>query len=223
MPSEIENQPSLVSFEVFVQAAFEREFFRRQLLQCEVALRHSVELVDSLKKCLEFCDVGLPARSLEASLSEKHRAAISACTQTLVEYCDDIIRKSHSELLMQCTAAAISDASDQSHTRALALAAAVEARDLSRSIESESLKGELTASQQMVSVLRRRVDALEHLLEQERQQIHTRTILQAEECASQLLSQHQALHDAASLRMDSLASQVNRVNRFPAATLLCSA
>ncbi len=216
MPSETANQPNAVPFEVFVQAAFEREFFRRQLLQCEIALRRSSQLTDSLKKCLEFCDssVGISARSLDASLNAKHRAAISACTHTLVEFCDEIIRKSHSEELLQCTEAAISDASDQAHKRALSLAVASEARDLSRSIELESIKGELAASKEMVSVLRRRIDALEHLLEQERQQMDHRAIRHVEERVSTLFSQSESLHETMSLRIDSLSSQLKQVFRL---------
>ena len=213
MSREAGEQLSVVPFEVFVQAAFEREFFRRQLLQCETALRHSTQLADSLRKCLEFCDCSFGSRThgSDLALLAKQRAAAATCTQTLMEFCDEIIRKSHGELLLQCTLTAISDAADQAHARALSLAAASEARDLSRSIESECVKGELAASQHMVSVLRRRVDALEHLLDQERQQIQTQTMRKAEELASAALSQSQALHNATSLRIDTLASQLKQV------------
>ncbi len=203
----------LVPFEVFTQVAFEREFFRRKLLQCEVALRHSTQLADSLQRCLEFwnCSAGLPTHSSELCLPAKHRAAISVCTQTLVDFCDEIIRKTHGEILLQCTSAAISEARDQAHAHAVTLANASETKALTHSIESESVRGELVASQHSVSVLRRRVDALEHLLDQEREQVHAKCVRQAEECAATVLLQSQALHNSTSLRIDALASQLKQV------------
>lgn len=213
MSSDTEDRLCLVPFEAFTQVAFEREFFRRQMLQCEVALRHSTQLADSLRRCLEFwnCSAGLPAHSSELCLPAKHRASISLCTHNLVDFCDEIIRMSHNDLLLQCTSAAISEASDQAHTRALSLANAAEAKALKHSIESECIKGELAASQHMVSVLRRRVDALEHLLDQERQHVHAQCVRQAEECASAMLLQSQSLLGSTSLRIDALASQLKQV------------
>ena len=214
MSGSTEERLSLVPFEVFTQIAFEREFFRRQLLQCEVALRHSTQLADSMNRCLEYwdCSAGLPSHSSEVSLSAKHRSAISACTEILVAFCDEILRKTHGELLLQCTSAAITEASDQAHTRALALANAAEAIALTYSIELESVTSELAASQDRVSVLRRRADALEHLLEQERQQVQVECMKQAQECASTLILQSKALHDSMSQRIDVLASQLKQVH-----------
>ena len=213
MSSEADERLGLVSFEVFTQVAFEREFFRRQLLQCEVALRHSTQLVDSLQRCLEFwnCSAGLPAHSSELCLPAKHRGAIALCTKNLVEFCDEIIRKSHGEILLQCTTTAISEACDQAHTRALTVANSAEAKALMQSMESESIKSELAASQHTVSVLRRRVDALEHLLHQEREHMHSASVHQAEQCAAALLQQSHALHNSTNLRIDALGSQLKQV------------
>jgi predicted nucleic acid-binding protein len=214
MSSGIEDGLCLVPFEVFTQVAFEREFFRRKLLQCEVALRHSAQLADSLQRCLEFwnCSAGLPTHSSEPCLPAKHRTAISVCTQTLMDFCDEIIQKTHGEMLLQCTSAAISEARDQAHTHAVTLANAAETKAFTHFTESEYVKGELVASQHSVSVLRRRVDALEHLLDQEREQVHVKCMRQAEECAAAVLLQSQALHSSMSLRIDALASQLKQVS-----------
>jgi hypothetical protein len=213
MSSSTEERLSLIPFEVFTQVAFEREFFRRQLLQCETALRRSAQLTDSLNHCLEYwdCSARLSTHSSDVTQSAKHRVAIAACLEIIVTFCDEILRKSHSELLLQCTSAAISEASDQAHTRAVALANATEARALTYSIELESVKSELAASQDRVSVLRRRADALEHLLDQERQQVPVQCMQQAQECASTVLLQSQALHDSMSQRIDALASKLKQV------------
>lgn len=213
MSIDTDDQQPLAAFEVFTQVAFEREFFRRKLLQCEAALRHSSQVADALQRCLEFqdCSAALPTHGAEARLPAKHRADIAACSQSLALFCDDIVRQSHGELLLQCTSDALSEACNQAHTRALRLANAADARALACSVQSESVKDELAASQQTVSVLRRRVDALEHLLDQQRHQVHTDCVRHAEECASAFLSQSQLLQSSTSLRIDALASQLKQV------------
>jgi len=213
MSIDTDDQQPLAAFEVFTQVAFEREFFRRKLLQCEAALRHSSQVADALQRCLEFqdCSAGLPTHGAEARLPAQHRAHVSACSQSLALFCDDIVRKSHGELLLQCTSDALSEACNQAHTRAVCLANAADARAVACSLRSESVQHELAASQHMVSVLRRRVDALEHLLEQQRHQVHVDCVRQAEECASAFLSQSQLLQSSMSLRIDALASQLKQV------------
>ena len=213
MSIDTDDQQPLAAFEVFTQVAFEREFFRRKLLQCEAALRHSSQVADALQRCLEFqdCSAGLPTHGAEARLPAKHRAHVAACSQSLALFCDDIVRKSHSELLLQCTSDALSEACNQAHTRAVCVANAADARAVACSLQSESVQHELAASQHMVSVLRRRVDALEHLLDQQRHQVHVECVRQAEECASAFLSQSQLLQSSMSLRIDALASQLKQV------------
>jgi galactitol-specific phosphotransferase system IIB component len=220
MSSGPEERLCLIPFEVFTQVAFEREVFRRKLLQCEAALRCSTQLSESLQKCLEFwnCTLDFPNHASEASHSDTHRAAISACTKKLSHVCDDIIRTSSGDLLLQCSSSAIIEASEQAHSRAMLLKHSAEAQVLAHSIESDSVKSELASSQHMVSVLRRQVDALEHLLNQERQQFDIQCMQKAQEGASAILSQSNALFDSTSTRIDSLASKLNQV----AACLLLS-